>query len=72
MNHKRLIDFLFLLGSIELTVANMEKEKRCLDENVFVSSFVPEHKLPNKQPSALDPFLDPLVTELEELFINGR
>uniref|UniRef100_A0A7M5WW45 Uncharacterized protein n=3 Tax=Clytia hemisphaerica TaxID=252671 RepID=A0A7M5WW45_9CNID len=58
-------------GSIELTIANMRKKERFKNENVFVSSFVPEHKLPNKQPTALDPYLEPLVEEIEELFIDG-
>ncbi|XP_066914088.1 uncharacterized protein [Clytia hemisphaerica] len=58
-------------GSIEVTIANMEKRERSKSENVFVTSFVPEHHLPNKQPTALDPYLNPLIDELVELFING-
>ena len=59
------------LGSIEVTIANMEKRERSKSENVFVTSFVPEHHLTNKQPTALDPYLNPLIDELVELFING-
>ena len=49
----------------------MKKKDRCKNENVFVSSFVPEKHLPNKQPASLDPYLEPLLHELEDLFING-
>ena len=49
----------------------MEKSVRSENDYVFVSSFVPERDLPNKQPAALDPFLEPLVLELEDLFMNG-
>jgi len=59
------------LGSIEVSIANMDKRTRNKAGNVFVTSFVPEHMLPKKQPMALDPFLDPLVSELEDLFLNG-
>ena len=44
-----------------MTSANMAKGTRCKNEHVYVSSFVPEHNLPNKQPNALDPFLEPLI-----------
>lgn len=60
------------LGAIELSIANMEKEVRNRKEEVYVSSFVPEYKVPNKQPMSLDPFLEPLVAELEDLFVNGK
>ena len=50
----------------------MEKSIRTTNKFVFVSTFVPERNLPNKQPAALDPFLEPLVMELEDLFLNGK
>uniref|UniRef100_A0A7M5XBD8 Uncharacterized protein n=1 Tax=Clytia hemisphaerica TaxID=252671 RepID=A0A7M5XBD8_9CNID len=58
-------------GSIEISVANMEKRYRCQNEYVYTSTFVPEHSMPNKEPNALDPFLEPLVDELVELFNEG-
>ena len=39
---------------------------------MYTLTFAPEHALPNKDPTVLDPFLEPLVTELEELFIEGN
>lgn len=49
----------------------MEKRYRCQNEYVYTSTFVPEHSMPNKEPNALDPFLEPLVDELVELFNEG-
>ena len=63
---------LLILGSIELNIATMEKRDRCRNEHVYTSTFVPERDLPNRTPTSLDPFLVPLVTELEDLFINGK
>jgi len=36
-----------------------------------VCGFVPSYILPNKIPKSLDPFLSPIVTDLEDAFING-
>ena len=49
----------------------MSKFDRKRTEEVYTLSFVPEFNIPNKQPQALDPYLDPLISELEELFIEG-
>ena len=35
-------------------------------------ALLPSYLLPNKMPWALDPFLDPLVIELEDIFIDGK
>ena len=40
-------------------------------EEVYVCSYIPSYKLPNKAPWSVDPFLCPLVTEVEDLFIEG-
>eukprot|EP00111_Clytia_hemisphaerica_P012099 TCONS_00035538-protein len=58
-------------GSIEISIATMEKLHRSKNDHIYTTTFVPEHALPNKEPNALDPFLEPLITELEELFIDG-
>lgn len=50
----------------------MEKLHRSKNDHIYTTTFVPEHALPNKEPNALDPFLEPLITELEELFIDGK
>lgn len=62
----------FFIGSIEISVATMSKVDRNHSDEVYVTSFVPHAVLPNKQPKSLDPFLEKLVNELEELFINGN
>ena len=49
----------------------MKKADRSHTDEVYVCGFVPCHLLPNKRPCFLDPFLDPLIEEVEEYFING-
>ena len=58
-------------GAIDLSVANMSKTDRCSTSEVYVVGFVPCYKIPNKRPCALDPFLDPLVRDLEDSFMKG-
>ena len=50
----------------------MEKLHRSQNDHIYTTTFVPEHALSNKEPNALDPFLEPLIEELQELFINGK
>lgn len=64
-----LIDY---TGAIEVSIATMSKSDRCKTEEVYVCGFVPSYLLPNKRPNSLDPFLQPLVEDIEESFINGR
>ena len=59
------------LGSFEVQVATMSKCDRSRVEEVYVCSFIPSYKLPKKTPWSLDPFLSPLIKELETLFIEG-
>lgn len=59
------------IGALEVMIANMEKEQRSKTEEVYVVGFVPSHTLPKKRPCSIDPFLHPLVTEIEDIFING-
>ncbi|KAL5503408.1 hypothetical protein EMCRGX_G010352 [Ephydatia muelleri] len=49
----------------------MKKEDRCKVDEVYVCGFVPNHMLPNKCAISLDPFLQILVEEIEDLFVNG-
>ena len=49
----------------------MLKSDRCKTDEVYVCGFVPSYLLPNRRPNSLDPFLQPLVDDIEELFING-
>ena len=49
--------------------------KQCLSwiaaRQKYVCGFVPSYLLPNKRPNSLDPFLQPLIEDFKELFING-
>ena len=49
----------------------MSKLERCRTDEVYVVGFVPNYLIPNKRSDALDPFLEPLVRELEDGFISG-
>ena len=60
------------IGTIEVSIATMLKGDRSKSEEVYVCGFVPSYLLPKKRPNSLDPFLHPLVEEVEELFINGN
>ena len=58
-------------GAIDVSVVNMSKTDQCSINKVYVVGFVPSHKVPNKGPCALDPFLEPLVRDLEDSFMKG-
>ena len=60
------------LGAIDVTTANMYKSDRISTDEIYVLGFVPSHQLPKARPCALDPFLHPLVTEIEDIFIDGN
>ena len=49
----------------------MKKADRAKTEEVYVCGFVPKHLLPSKMPWSIDPFLHPLIVEIEDSFING-
>ena len=49
----------------------MYKEDRQNQSEIFVVGFVPTYLLPERRPVALDPFLLPLLEEIEDGFING-
>ena len=58
-------------GAIEVSVLNLSKKDRCCTDEVYVVDFVPCYKGPNKRTCALDPFLEPLVRDLEDSFMQG-
>lgn len=58
-------------GAIEISVLNMSKMDRCCTDEVYVVGFVPCYIVPKKRPCALDPFLEPLIKDLEDSFIKG-
>ena len=63
---------MLFLGAVEVTIANMYKKERSCTEEVYVVGFVPSHLLPKKRPCSLDPFLHVLVSDVEDIFINGK
>ena len=60
-----------IIGAIEILIATMLKAYRSRNEEVYVCGFVPNYLLPNRRPNALDPFLCPLIEEVEECFTEG-
>lgn len=60
-----------VIGAIEVTIANMDKAERSKTDQVYVVGFVPSYQLPKSRPCSLDPFLHPLVSDIENIFING-
>lgn len=58
-------------GAIEVSIATMNKEHRLCTEEVYTVGFVPSYDLPDGRPNSLDPFLEPLMEDLEEGFIEG-
>lgn len=57
-------------GSLEVSIANLKKEDRSHTDEVYVLGFVPLASTP-KLPQTYDPFLQPLMEDLSEGFING-
>ena len=66
-----MISIFLIIGAIEVTIANMVKAKRSKTDQVYVVGFVPSYQLPKSRPCSLDPFLHPLVSDIENIFING-
>ncbi len=58
-------------GAIDFTIATMAKSDRSSTDEVYVAGFVPTYLLPHKRPCCLDPFLHPLIAEIEDIFIHG-
>ena len=55
-----------------MSIATMKMEDRCKVDEVYVCGFVPNHMLSSKCAISLDPFLQILVEEIEDLFVNGK
>jgi len=54
-----------------VTIANMTKEARGSTEEIYPIGFVPSYMLPKRRSCSLDPFLHPLISEVEDIFIDG-
>lgn len=59
-------------GAIEVSIATIAKEHRLCTEEIYTVGFVPSYDLPDARPISIDPFLEPLVQDLEEGFIEGE
>ncbi|XP_048578361.1 uncharacterized protein LOC125560609 isoform X2 [Nematostella vectensis] len=57
-------------GSLEVSIANMKKADRSHTSEVYVVGFVPLSSTPKLQ-ETYDPFLQPLMEDICEGFING-
>ena len=49
----------------------MSKAHHCHTDEIYVVAFVPSYLIPQMRSQALDPFLEPLIKDLEKGFING-
>ena len=56
---------------MDVSIATMSKADRASEAEVYVFTFVPCQLVPNHDPSALDPFLEPFLREMEDIFIEG-
>ena len=50
----------------------MAKEQRLQTGEVYTVGFVPSYDLPDARPNSIDPFLEPLVSDIEKGFIEGK
>ena len=55
-----------------VSVATMTKEERLQTGEVYTVGFVPSYDLPDKRPNSIDPFLEPLVSDIDNGFIEGK
>ena len=53
-----------------MSIATMCKQDRLCTEEIYKVGFIPSYDLPATRPNSLDPFLEPLVQDLES-FIEG-
>lgn len=58
-------------GAIDVQVATVSKQDRQHSAEVYTVGFVPSYLLPDARPISLDPFLEPLVRDFEDGFIEG-
>lgn len=58
-------------GSLEVSIGNMNKNDRSHIDEVYVIGFVPCTTVPKGVPEAYDPFIQPLINDLCDGFIQG-
>ena len=59
------------VAAITITTACMLKLNRSFNKNAQVYSFIPSDQLPRHAPHKFDAFLEPLVNEIKDLYIDG-
>lgn len=57
--------------SIDVQVATISKQDRQHSVEVYTLGFVLSYLLPDAQPGSVDPFLEPLIRDFEDRFIEG-
>ena len=50
----------------------MTKAVRSSTDEIYVVGFVTSYQLPKSRPCTLDPFLHPLISDVEDIFIEGN
>lgn len=60
-----------VVGAIDVQVATVSKQDRQQTAEVYTIGFVASYLLPDSRPVSLDPFLEPLVRDFEDGFIEG-
>lgn len=58
-------------AAITITKGCMSKQDRSKNKNAQVYSFIPADQLPTDSPHKMDAFLEPLISEIEDLYMNG-
>lgn len=53
-------------------MATMAKEERLQTGEVYTVGFVPSYDLPDARPNSIDPFLEPLIRDIEDGFTESR
>ena len=62
----------YSISAINIAHATMPKSLRADQKKIHVYSFIPSYQLPKDSPHKYDAFLEPLINELEELYIYGK
>ena len=58
------------IGAIDVSVATMAEEERLETGEVYTVGFVPSYDLPDARPNCIDPFLLPLISDIEKGYIE--
>ena len=53
-------------------MTNTTKEQCLQTDEIYTVGFVPSYDLPDGEPKSLDPFLEPLISDIKAGFIEGK